>query len=174
MGATALVTPLLAGLDPGRDFLDLAPDAKQIAAPDLRDLLFGVAPSHQFERHVEGFVGAVPAVDAAAAVEVRGDADVIDADQLDDIVDVVDEVLDGRARRLRVPLVDRGHTGVELRASIRRQREYRRIGTGLGGGHALCRWRAGNRRSGAAPATRAAPAAATTGAAAATRSRLFR
>ena len=83
-------------LDVARDALDLAPHAQQVAAPDLADLLLGVAATHELERDVERLRRAVPAVDAAAAVEVGRDADVIDADLLDEVVDVIDEVLDGR------------------------------------------------------------------------------
>ena len=75
--------------------------AQQVAAPDLADLLLGVAAAHQLQRDVERLARVVPAVDAAAAVEVRRDADVIDADLLDDVVDVIDEVLDRGARRRR-------------------------------------------------------------------------
>src|SRR5690349_11901988 len=54
--------------------------AQQIAAPDLGDLRLCVSAPHEFERDVERFVGAVPAVHAAAAVEIRRDSDMIDAD----------------------------------------------------------------------------------------------
>jgi len=50
--------------------VDFRPDAEQVAAPELADLLFGVAATDKFEGYVEGFGGTVPAVDAAAAVEV--------------------------------------------------------------------------------------------------------
>src|ERR1041385_3499756 len=50
--------------------LDLVHHPKQIAAPQSGDLRLGVATADQFEGDVEGFVGAVPPVDAAAAVEV--------------------------------------------------------------------------------------------------------
>src|SRR5262245_43319073 len=69
-----------------RDALALVHDSEQVAAPELADLFLGVAPPDQFERHVEGLVGAVPAVDAAAAVEVRRDADVLETDLLDRVV----------------------------------------------------------------------------------------
>ena len=74
-------------------FLHFAPDAEEVAAPELADLFFGVASAHQFESYVEGFGGAVPAVDAAATVEVGRDADVVDADEFHGVVDVVDEVV---------------------------------------------------------------------------------
>ena len=80
-----------------RHLRHLVHDPQQIAAPDLPDLLLGVTTPHQFQRHVERLAGVVPSVHAAAAVEVRRDPDVIDADLLDDVVDVIDEVLDGGA-----------------------------------------------------------------------------
>ena len=66
------------------DLLDLRHHPQQIAAPQLGDLLLGVAATHQLQRDVERLARVVPAVDAAAAVEVRRDADVIDANQLDE------------------------------------------------------------------------------------------
>src|SRR5436853_7549067 len=89
-----------------RDFLHFAPDAQQVAAPDLADLLLGVAAAHELERHVERFGRAVPAVHAAAAVEVRRDADVIDADHLDGVIDVIDAVFHRRASGRRVLATD--------------------------------------------------------------------
>ena len=63
-----------------RDALDFVHHAQQVAAPDFRDLLFGVAAAHEFQRHVEGSLGVVPSDHSAAAVEVGRDADVVDAD----------------------------------------------------------------------------------------------
>ena len=84
--------------------LGLAPDAQQIAAPDLGDVLAAVAARCELGRDV-GRLGRVgPARDAAAAVEVGADADVVDADQLDGVVDVIDEVRDGRRRPARFDL----------------------------------------------------------------------
>jgi len=50
--------------------------------------------------------GVAPPIDPTAAVEVRRDADVIDADLLRDAVDVNDKVLDRRARGRREMLVE--------------------------------------------------------------------
>ena len=47
----------------------------------------------------------VEARDAAAAVEVGADADVVDAGDLHRVVDVIDEVLERRAGELRVDLL---------------------------------------------------------------------
>ena len=52
------------------DFLHLAPHTKQVAAPELRDVLFAVPAPHELERHVERVGGTVPALDAAAAIEI--------------------------------------------------------------------------------------------------------
>src|SRR5688572_420466 len=94
------------GLQAPGDGFGLAPDAKQVAAPHPADVGLAVAAAHELERDVERLRGAVPAVDAAAAVEVRRDADVLDADQLDGVVDVIDEVLDGGSRRSRELLLN--------------------------------------------------------------------
>src|SRR5262245_46053361 len=105
-----------------RDPLDFGPDAQQVAAPDLADLLLRIAAAYQLDRHVHRLRGAVESVHAAAAVEVRRDADVVDADELHRIVDVIDVVLDGRTAG-RGPLpIDLRHPPLELRAAIRRQR----------------------------------------------------
>ena len=77
-----------------RDALDFVHDPQQVAAPEFFDLLFGVAAADEFQSDVEGFAGVVPADDSAAAVEVGRDADVVDADELYGIVDVVDEVFE--------------------------------------------------------------------------------
>ena len=52
------------------DILYFRPDAKQVAAPKFADLLLGVAAPDQFKRHVKCLGGAIPSVDAAAAVKV--------------------------------------------------------------------------------------------------------
>src|SRR5512138_1665460 len=91
------------------DSLDLAHHPKQVAAPHLRDLLLGIAATHELHRDVERLAGLIPSVHAATAVEVRADPDVVDADQLHGVVDVVDEVLDGSARRWRKLAVDLRH-----------------------------------------------------------------
>ena len=105
-------------LKPCGDLLDLAPDTQQVAAPDLRDLLLGITPPHKLERDVEGLRSAVPAFDAPAAVEIRGDADVVDSDQLHRVVDVIDVVLDRRASSGGPLAIDLGHASIELGASI--------------------------------------------------------
>src|SRR5689334_11705633 len=89
------------------DLLDFSPDSEQIAAPEFSDLLFGVAAADQFEGDVEGFGGAVPAVDSAAAIKVRRNSNVIDADELHGVIDVIHEVLDvgtGGGRQFGVKL----------------------------------------------------------------------
>src|SRR3990172_12323488 len=64
------VTP---GLQPPGDLLNLVHDPKQVATPQLADLLFVVASPDQLQRDVERLAGVVPAVHAPAAVEVRAD-----------------------------------------------------------------------------------------------------
>src|SRR5690606_26245601 len=74
------------GLEILRHRLDFAPDTQEILPEDLPDLRFAVAALEQpadevrVRRHV--FQSGRQAV--AHAVEVRSDADVIDADELDD------------------------------------------------------------------------------------------
>ena len=91
-----------------RDPLDFVHDPQQVAAPEFFYLLFSIAAADELQSHVEGFAGVVPADDAAAAVEVGGDADVVDADELHGIIDMVDEVFDRGGRITRVLLVDLG------------------------------------------------------------------
>lgn len=56
-------------------------------------MFFSVAAADELQRHVESFAGVVPTFDSAAAVEVGRDADVIDADQIYGVIDVIDKVL---------------------------------------------------------------------------------
>src|SRR5690606_4196935 len=93
-------------LELARDALVLAPHAQQVAAPELGALLLGGAAADPLERDVERLARVAPAGDAAAAVEVGADADVVDADQLHRVIDVVDEVADRRARPARLDLRD--------------------------------------------------------------------
>src|SRR5690606_34111644 len=107
--------------DPPADGLHLAEYAQQVAAPQLLDLLLGVAAADELERDVEGLGRVAPAVDAAAAIEVGADADVVDADELDRVVDVVDEVLDGGLRWRGEVAVDAPHGGLIVGALLLRQ-----------------------------------------------------
>ena len=91
-----------------RDALDFVHHSQQVAAPEFFDLLFGVAAADKLQSHVEGFAGVVPADNAAAAVEVRRDADMVDADELYGIINMVDEIFDRGGRITRVLLVDLG------------------------------------------------------------------
>src|SRR5690606_13363552 len=83
---------------PPRRALDLAPDAKQVAAPELLDFLSRIAARLERARHGGRLRRVRPADHAAASAEVRRDADMIDADEADRVVDVIDEILDGRRR----------------------------------------------------------------------------
>src|SRR6185312_2237972 len=85
-----------------RGLLRISPDTQEIAAPDLCHLLVREATPLQARRNVARFARVVPADDAAAAVEVRGDADVIDAGYLDGVLNVVQVVLQRRERELLV------------------------------------------------------------------------
>src|SRR5688572_2744338 len=89
-----LVPSSVEGLQTRRYRLDFGPHTQQVAAPQPGNLRLGIAAAHQLQCHVEGFRRAVPAGDAATAVEIGRDADMVDADQLHGIVDVVDEVRD--------------------------------------------------------------------------------
>src|SRR5205085_2591737 len=80
-----------------RDLLYVSPNAKQVAAPHLPDLLFRVAAADQFQRDVECLCRAVPAVDSTASVEVRRNSYVIDSNELHRVVDVIHEVADIRS-----------------------------------------------------------------------------
>ncbi len=63
-------------------FLDLVPDPQEIAAPEFGDVGLAVAAADQFGGDVACLADILPAVQAAAIVEVGADADVIDADFL--------------------------------------------------------------------------------------------
>jgi hypothetical protein len=101
-----------------RDTLDFVHDAEQVAAPEFFDLLFGITVADKLQSHVEGFAGVVPADDAAAAVEIGRNADVVDANELHGLIDVIDEVFDRGGRIARVLLVDLGVFLVVLCAVI--------------------------------------------------------
>ena len=94
-------------VESGGDVLYSAPDAEQIAAPDLLDVGFAVAALDEFAGDVAAFGGVVPASNAAAAVEVGADADVVDAGDLDDVLDVIYVVADVGRRVALVELVAR-------------------------------------------------------------------
>src|SRR5262249_5598825 len=107
-----------AGLDPFRHLLDLLPHAQQVSAPEFGDVFFRVAAAHELERDIERFSRTVPALNAAAAVEVGRNADVIDTSQLHSVGAVMDEILQGGARRGRVFCVDVRHSTLILDAAL--------------------------------------------------------
>src|SRR5579875_1801345 len=78
--------------------LDLAEDAQDVATEDFANVLGAVAARHEGCGNL-GEVGG--GVDASGrdryAVKVRADADVVDARDLDDVVEVVDERVERRA-----------------------------------------------------------------------------
>ena len=95
--------------------LDLAPHAQQVAAPQLGDVRVAEAGLAQRGGDVAGFAGVLPAGDAAAAVEVGGDADVVDAGHLHHVADLLDVVVE---RRQRILLLDLGHARFHLGAVV--------------------------------------------------------
>ena len=84
----------------------VAPNAEEIAAPDLRDLLFRVAASDEFHRHVQRFGVIAEAGYPTAAVKVGPDPHVIDARHPDGVLQVIDVILEIRRR---VQFVDPPH-----------------------------------------------------------------
>ena len=77
--------------------------AQEIAAPERGDLLPIVAAPQQFGRDVRALRGVAPAGEPAAAVKIRGDADMLDADPPHRVVDVVGEVGDRDRLGLGIP-----------------------------------------------------------------------
>ncbi len=77
-----------------RRSLHLLPDAQEIAAPELGDIRFGVTALDQLGGHVANLADIVEAFYAAAIIEIRADADMVDTDLSDRVIDGVDEILD--------------------------------------------------------------------------------
>jgi hypothetical protein len=106
-------------LQPLRDLLGLAHHAQDVEAENLLDIALRVAALEQFRgqqrilRHVIELLH-----DLRDAVEVAADADVIDARDFADVIDMIGDVCDARARRRigRRPLV---HAGLDSRGAIR-------------------------------------------------------
>src|ERR1041384_2805526 len=71
--------------------LDFFHDPEQVAAPQFGDFLFVVTAANQFERDRERFTRIVPSDQTASAIEIRGNADVIDAEQIYGIIDMRSE-----------------------------------------------------------------------------------
>ena len=74
------------------------PGAQQVAAEDLADVGFAVAALAQACADVAGLRGIHPAGDAAATIEIRGDAHVVDAGDPGDVVDVVEVFVESGER----------------------------------------------------------------------------
>src|SRR3990172_12518796 len=106
---------LRAALELPGDPFHVAPHAEEVPAPELRDLLLGIAAAHELVGDLEGLGGVVPALDAAAAVEIRADAHMIDPHDLDGVVDVVHEIRHSR----------RGKPGLDLLALLVEDRAVR-------------------------------------------------
>jgi len=77
----------------GANFQGPLTTTQQVPAPQPGDVVLAVTASHQLNRDVRRVSGAVPTFDAASAVEVGRNADVVDADQFDRVVDVIDKLL---------------------------------------------------------------------------------
>ena len=92
-----------AGRTSARRSLGGSHDAHEVAAPDPGDVGIAEAPTAQRGGDVAGLGGIHPAGHAARAIEVGGDADVVNADHADQVLNMVHEVFDRRQRVL--PLV---------------------------------------------------------------------
>jgi len=102
-----------------RDPLDFVHHTQQIPAPEFFNLLFCVAAADEFQRDVKCLAGVVPADDATAAVEVRRDPDVVDAEELHRVVDVVDKVFEIGRRIARMLFIDVGKLFFVFRSLFR-------------------------------------------------------
>ena len=60
--------------------LHLRPNAQQVAAPDLRDLLLGIPAPLQFHSNGPGFTCMVPPLNPAAAAESHDDSGIRQGD----------------------------------------------------------------------------------------------
>jgi hypothetical protein len=97
------------------DRLHPAKHPQEIAALDLADLLFRITSLHQLARDAGCFAFIVEANETGTMVEGRADPHVVDADALDEVVDVVDVIAQGY---LRHELAKLTHEGSQL---VRRQ-----------------------------------------------------
>ena len=68
------------------------PAPQEISAPHLGNFFFRVPAFHEFVSHIECFGGVVPAVDAATTIEVGADANIVNSNQIDGVVDMIDKV----------------------------------------------------------------------------------
>src|SRR5207302_7735595 len=89
-----------AGLQGLTCVLSLGPYAQEVSAPQFGNILLGVTPAEQFGGHILALSFILPAHHASPMIEVRGDADVIDADLLDRVLNRIDKLGD-RGRRDR-------------------------------------------------------------------------
>src|SRR3546814_18054313 len=72
----------------------LIPDSQKVAAPQFGDVGFGVAAGQQFGGDVADLAHVFPAFDAAAFVEVRTDANMVDTNLAHGVIDGVAQVLE--------------------------------------------------------------------------------
>src|SRR6202035_5130304 len=96
----SLSAGLMVGLQRLTYALSLCPYAQEVAAPQFGNIPLRVMPAEQFGGHVLALSFILPAHYASPVIEIRGDADVIDSDLLDCIVNRIDKLSD-RGRRDR-------------------------------------------------------------------------
>ena len=75
-----------------RNPLNFPPHPQGVQSPEFSNFLFGVTTAHQLKCYIKCLAGIVPTLNAAAAVEVGTDADMLYADQLDGMIDMIHEV----------------------------------------------------------------------------------
>src|SRR5690606_6182981 len=90
------------------NLLDVAPDPQQVAAPELGDLRFAEPTPTQSFRYIRGLRGVVPPGNAAATIEVGGQSDVVDAGDLDGVLDVIQVIVQVGYRELLLDTLDAG------------------------------------------------------------------
>src|SRR5437879_13020156 len=107
-----------AGLQGLTGVLSLGPYAQEVSAPQFGNILLGGTPAEQFGVHILALSFILPAHHASPMIDVRGDADVIDADPLDRVLNRIDKLgATGRRRGGQRPPIPVAY----LRAVARRQ-----------------------------------------------------
>src|SRR5580700_5183096 len=96
----SLSAGLMVGLQRLTNVLSLCPYAQEVTAPQFGNIPLRVMPAKQFGGHILALTFILPAHYASPMIEIGGDADVIDSDLLDGIVNRIDK-LSNRGRRDR-------------------------------------------------------------------------
>ena len=73
----------------------MAHDAEEVAAPDFLDVGLAVAAGEELAGELDELGGAGEAGDTAVAVEVGAEADMVDADYGDGVVEMGHDIEDG-------------------------------------------------------------------------------